>query len=80
MNSIVGISLLAAGVLALPSEGETKFFLKVVDAQIEFETDAAGTVTGLVLVQNGLRQRAPRKPVPAPPPASFPTLRMPGIR
>jgi serine-type D-Ala-D-Ala carboxypeptidase/endopeptidase len=42
-------------------EAETKFFLKVVDAQIEFETDATGNVTGLVLVQNGARQRAPKK-------------------
>lgn len=42
------------------AEEGTKFFLKVVDAQIEFETDAAGMVTGLVLAQNGRRQRAPR--------------------
>ena len=42
-------------------EAETKFFLKVIDAQIEFETDATGNVTGLVLVQNGARQRAPKK-------------------
>ena len=43
-------------------EAETKFFFKVVDAQIEFETDSTGTVTGLVLVQNGARQRASKKP------------------
>jgi CubicO group peptidase (beta-lactamase class C family) len=42
------------------AETETKFFLKVVDAQIEFEVDAPGTVTALVLVQNGARQRAPK--------------------
>ena len=42
------------------AEADTKFFLKVVDAQVEFETDGAGNVTGLVLVQNGARQRAPR--------------------
>ena len=41
-------------------EAETKFFLKAVDAQIEFETDSAGNVTALVLVQNGVRQRGPR--------------------
>lgn len=32
-------------------ETETKFFLKVVDATIEFVKDANGTVTGLVLTQ-----------------------------
>lgn len=37
----------------------TTFFLRVVDAQLEFQTDAAGTVTGLVLMQNGVRQPAP---------------------
>ena len=42
------------------AEANTKFFLKVVDAQIEFETDSTGAVTALVLVQNGARQRAPR--------------------
>jgi hypothetical protein len=31
-----------------------------VNAQIEFETNDAGTVTALVLVQNGRRQRAPK--------------------
>jgi pimeloyl-ACP methyl ester carboxylesterase len=42
------------------AESATKFSLKVVDAQIEFETDDGGKVTALVLVQNGRRQRAPR--------------------
>lgn len=28
-----------------PSESETRFFLKVVDAQVEFVKDAQGTVT-----------------------------------
>jgi hypothetical protein len=32
----------------------------MVGAVIEFETDATGAVTGLVLVQNGMRQRAPK--------------------
>jgi hypothetical protein len=44
--------------LALYADAATKFSLKVVDAQIEFETDAAGGVTGLVLTQNGQRLRA----------------------
>jgi len=36
-------------------EAETKFFLKVVNGQVEFIKDAAGEVTGLVLVQGGQR-------------------------
>ncbi len=35
------------------AESETKFFLKVVDGQVEFVKDAAGQVTGMVLIQNG---------------------------
>ena len=34
-------------------ESPTNYFLKVVDAQITFETDAQGKATGLVLHQNG---------------------------
>jgi hypothetical protein len=45
---------------ALYADSATTFSLKVVDAQIEFETDAAGGVTGLVLAQNGQRLRAVR--------------------
>ena len=40
-------------VIEIFAESETKFFLKVVDAQTEFVKDAAGKVTGLVLTQNG---------------------------
>ena len=39
-----------------------RFFLRVVEAQIEFNRDAAGRVNELVLVQNGARQRAARAP------------------
>lgn len=35
------------------AESEAEFFLKAVDAQITFVRDSAGTVTGLVLHQNG---------------------------
>lgn len=35
-------------------ESETRFFLKVVDAQVDFVLDAAGRVTGIVLHQGGL--------------------------
>lgn len=34
-------------------ESETRFFLKVVDAQVEFVQDASGKTTGLVLTQGG---------------------------
>lgn len=43
-------------------EGERDFFLKVVDAQITFETDSQGRATGLVLHQNGMNQPAKRLP------------------
>jgi CubicO group peptidase (beta-lactamase class C family) len=36
-------------------EAETKFFLKVVDGQVEFVKGEAGKVTGLILVQGGQR-------------------------
>jgi CubicO group peptidase (beta-lactamase class C family) len=41
-------------------ESESLFFLKVVDAEIEFIKDASGAATGLVLHQNGRDQKAPR--------------------
>lgn len=41
-------------------ESETLFFLKVVDAQIEFVKDAGGGVTHLILHQGGRDQKAPR--------------------
>jgi serine-type D-Ala-D-Ala carboxypeptidase/endopeptidase len=42
-------------------ETETKFFLKVTDAQIEFFKDAKGAVTHLMLHQGGAEIKAPRK-------------------
>ena len=44
--------------LELFPESETDFFYKIVDAQITFVKDAQGRVTGLVLHQNGLDQKA----------------------
>lgn len=41
-------------------EGHGEFFAKVVDAQISFELDAQGHVSGLVLHQNGQNVHAPR--------------------
>lgn len=46
--------------LQLFAESPTVFSLRVVDATAEFETDSAGEVTALTLVQNGRRQRATR--------------------
>ena len=34
-------------------ESETRWFLKVVDAQVEFQLDGTGQVTGLILTQGG---------------------------
>lgn len=50
-------------------ETDKAFFLKVVDAQITFEVDAAGKAVAVVLHQNGRDQRAPRAEgeAPAPP-------------
>lgn len=41
------------GKLRLWAEAETEFFLKEVDAQVTFVRDATGTVTSLILHQNG---------------------------
>ena len=41
-------------------ESETKFFLKVVDAQLEFFVDASGAVTHAVMYQNGRERKVPR--------------------
>ena len=49
-------------------EGDRDYFLKVVDAQITFETDAQGKATGLVLHQNGRNVPAKRiEGEPTPP-------------
>jgi len=46
------------------AETRDAFFLKEVDAQLTFTRDAAGSVTGLVLHQNGASRPAPKRPVP----------------
>ena len=52
-------------------ESKTEFFLKVVDAQITFHTDAEGRATSLTLHQNGQHMPAKRMEGEAPPePAS----------
>ena len=42
------------------AESETKFFLKVVDAQVEFFDDASGAVSHAVMYQNGRERKVPR--------------------
>ena len=41
-------------------ESETRYFLKVADAQVEFVKDDAGKVTGLVFQQAGQKMNAPK--------------------
>lgn len=54
----------ATGQAKLPlfAESETKFFPKVVDAQVEFFKDANGTVTHLILHQGGRDIKGLRQP------------------
>jgi serine-type D-Ala-D-Ala carboxypeptidase/endopeptidase len=47
--------------LEIFAESATSFFLKEVDAQLEFQKDAAGAVTGLVLHQGGRDTPGKRK-------------------
>ena len=47
--------------IQLYADSSTTFSPKIVDAHVEFEVDPAGTVTGLVLAQNGRRLPGPRK-------------------
>jgi len=43
------------------AESENRFFLKVVEAQVEFFTDASGAVTHLVIHQGGQETKAAKK-------------------
>jgi hypothetical protein len=43
------------------AESETEFFLKVIEAQVEFVTDPSGAVTFLVIHQGGQDVKAVRK-------------------
>jgi beta-lactamase regulating signal transducer with metallopeptidase domain len=52
--------LTGQGPVEIYPESDAKFFATVVAAQISFNVDANGAVTGLVLHQNGLEQPAPR--------------------
>jgi hypothetical protein len=48
--------------LQLFAQSPTTFFLKAAPITVEFDTDAAGNVTGLTLVQGSVRQQAVKKP------------------
>jgi len=43
------------------AESETKFFLKLVDAQLEFVKNDKGEVTHVILHQGGRDAKAPKK-------------------
>jgi len=45
--------VLPGAIIEKVSESETKFFLRVVDGQVEFVKDATGKVTGMVMTQGG---------------------------
>ena len=49
------------GKTQLFAESETKFFLKVVDADLEFITDDKGAVTHLIMHQGPTETKAPKK-------------------
>jgi CubicO group peptidase (beta-lactamase class C family) len=54
------VQLTGQPTLEIFAETEQDYFLKVVDAQLTFETDAQNQVVAVVLHQNGIDQRAPR--------------------
>ena len=54
------VQLTGQPTLEIFAESEKKFFLKVVDAQLTFETDAQNKAVSVTLHQNGIDQRAPR--------------------
>ena len=54
------VQLTSQGKLEVYPEGEREFFLKVVDAQLSFETDGEGRATTVTLHQNGRDQKAKR--------------------
>ncbi len=60
--------LTGQGVAEIYPETEKEFFYKIVDAQLSFQTDAQGQVSGLVLHQNGRDVPAKKtsSEVPAP--------------
>lgn len=61
------VHLTGQGPLPIYPESETRFFLRVVDAQIEFGRDEKGAVSHLVLHQGGQEIKAMRATTAVPP-------------
>jgi CubicO group peptidase (beta-lactamase class C family) len=63
-RSADGLTVQATGQSEFPmfAESETMFFLRVVNAQLEFERDDGGAVVAVILHQGGASQRAVRRP------------------
>jgi CubicO group peptidase (beta-lactamase class C family) len=59
------------------AESETKFFLKIVDAQVEFITDASGAVTHAVMYQNGRNREVRRTSATVAPPPEHKEISVP---
>ena len=59
------------------AESETKFFLKVVDAQVEFVKDASGAVTHAVMHQNGRDLEVRRTSATVAPPPQHKEIAVP---
>ncbi|GAB2800718.1 serine hydrolase [Dyella kyungheensis] len=59
-NGQAFVQLTGQNAFPIYASARDKFFLRVVDAQIDFERDKDGKVVALVLHQNGMDQRAPR--------------------
>lgn len=57
----LGVQLTGQGVNPAYPESETRYFMRVVDAQLTFEEGANGQMKAVVLHQNGIDQRAERK-------------------
>jgi CubicO group peptidase (beta-lactamase class C family) len=57
----LGVQLTGQPRFPIFPEAENKFFLKVVDAQLEFISGPGGAVASVILHQNGMDQTAPRE-------------------
>ena len=60
-KTLLTVQLSGQPVFAIFPESETLWFLKVVEADIEFAVDQNGTCTALTLIQDGLKQKAEKQ-------------------
>ncbi len=65
-NHQLYVQLTGQNKIPLFAETERKFYMKVVDAQLEFVKDASGNISKAILYQNGSANDAPRVGPPAP--------------